>query len=175
MEPTNGLIHIYCGNGKGKTTAACGLTLRCLGAGKKVLFVQFFKNGNSSEVTALRSFENFYPLHAKTVPGRFSRMTDEQRMQACADYTRLFEDAVSQANQFDLLILDEIISSCNLKIVDEALVTSFLSKKPAHLEVVLTGRDPSDLLKSYADYITSMDKIKHPYDQGIRARKGIEF
>lgn len=175
MDHNLGFIHVYCGNGKGKTTAACGLTLRCLGAGKKVLFVQFFKNGNSSEIKALRTFENLQTMHAVTAPGRFSNMNAEQRIQASADYTKLFSDAAALSDRFDLLVLDEIISSCNLNIVSETLVIDFLDRKPEHLEVVLTGRDPSDELKKRADYITSMDKIKHPYDQGIHARKGIEF
>lgn len=172
---TQGLIHIYCGDGKGKTTAAVGLSVRAAGADKKVLFVQFFKNGNSSEIRSLQKLEGIRTLHASTVPGRFSRMSDEQRVQASSDYTELFRSAAALSENFDLLILDEIISACNLKIVDEALVTAFLDSKPDSLEVVLTGRDPSCELTSRADYITSMEKIKHPYDQGIRARKGIEF
>jgi len=172
---TKGLVHIYCGNGKGKTTAATGLAVRCLGAGKKVLFVQFFKDGNSSEIKVLEQMEHIRILHATAVYGRVSRINNDQKIQAGIDYTKLFEEAVQLAETYDLLILDEIISSCNYKIVDEKQVTAFLDTKPVHLEVVLTGRNPSEALMDRADYITSMDKVKHPYDSGIMARKGIEL
>lgn len=172
---TTGLIHIYCGDGKGKTTAATGLAVRASGAGKKVLFVQFFKNGSSSEIKPLQSLENVQTLHCVTVPGFYSRMRPEQQQQAKQDYSALFKNAASLAKEVDLLILDEIISTCNYGVVDEADLTAFLDNKPENLEVVLTGRSPSPALTERADYITSMEKIKHPYDRGIFARKGIEF
>lgn len=170
-----GLVHIYCGDGKGKTTAAVGLAVRAAGAGKNVVFTQFFKDGSSSEIGVLRGIRNIRVMHCRTVPGFWRRMDDAQRAKASADYTRLFADAVEAAKDADLLILDEILSACNHGAVAEDLLTDFLRGKPETLEVVLTGRNPSAALLDRADYVTEMRKCRHPYDRGIPARKGIEF
>lgn len=169
------MIHIYCGDGKGKTTAATGLAVRAAGAGKRVVFTQFFKDGSSSEIKALQSLENIRVMHCSTVRGFFRRMNDAEKARASEDYTRLFREVQSAAENADLLILDEIVSACNHGTVAETAVTDFLKRKPENLEVVLTGRNPSPALLEMADYITEMRKIRHPYDRGITARKGIEF
>ena len=170
-----GLIHLYCGDGKGKTTAAVGLAVRASGAGKRVIFTQFFKDGSSSEVEALKTLPGIRTIHAQTVKGFYRSMTPEQREQAREDYTALFRQVAAAGKDADLLILDEIVSACNRGVVPETLVTDFLRSKPAELEVVLTGRNPSPALMELADYITEMRKLRHPYDQGVPARKGIEF
>lgn len=170
-----GLIHIYCGDGKGKTTAAVGLAVRAAGAGKKVVFTQFFKDGSSSEVKALLGIGNIHVMHCKTVRGFWRRMDDVQKARASEDYSKLLADVITAAADADLLVLDEIVSACNHGTVAEAAVTDFLRSKPEKLEVVLTGRNPSGALLELADYVTEMRKIKHPYDMGIAARRGIEF
>lgn len=170
-----GLIHVYCGDGKGKTTAAIGLAVRAAGAGKRVVFTQFFKDGSSSEIKVLQGVENIQILHCNTVRGFWKRMTDAQKARASADYTQLLSDVARLAMDADLLVLDEIVSACNHGTIAEVAVTDFLRSKPEKLEVVLTGRDPSECLLRLADYVTQMQKIKHPYDRGIGARKGIEF
>lgn len=171
-----GLIHLYCGDGKGKTTAAAGLSIRAAGAGKRVLFVQFFKNGTSSEVKSLRQLETVRTMHSEIPHHRFSKMEEQERLQARNDYRRLLKDALETAREgLDLLVLDEVISACNHGIVPEETLIDFLRTKPERLEVVLTGRNPSAALLALADYVTEMRKIKHPYDQGVRARLGIEF
>jgi cob(I)alamin adenosyltransferase len=170
-----GLIHIYCGDGKGKTTAAVGLAVRAAGAGKHVVFTQFFKDGSSSEIKVLQGVENIQILHCNTVRGFWKRMTDTEKARARADYTQLLSEVIRLAMDADLLVLDEIISACNHGAVAEAAVADFLRSKPENLEVVLTGRNPSERLLSHADYVTQMQKIKHPYDRGIPARKGVEF
>ncbi|MBQ7875139.1 MAG: cob(I)yrinic acid a,c-diamide adenosyltransferase [Oscillospiraceae bacterium] len=170
-----GLIHIYCGNGKGKTTAATGLAVRAAGFGKKVIFTQFFKNGSSCEIKSLKKLENISLFHCETPYGLFSKMTEEEKESAKKDYSELLERALSSAEEADLLVLDEAVSSCNYGIINEERLCEFLENKPKELEVVLTGRHPSEKLLSLADYVTEMKKIKHPYDEGIGARKGIEF
>lgn len=170
-----GLIHIYCGDGKGKTTAAVGLTLRSAGAGNRVVFTQFFKDGSSSEISLLRQIPGITVLHTKTVGGFWKRMTTEQQAQASRDYTELFHIACERAKNMDLLVLDEVISACNHGAVPEEALLEFLQNKPEHLEVVLTGRNPSEALLAQADYVTEMKKIKHPFDRGVLARKGIEY
>lgn len=171
-----GLIHIYCGDGKGKTTAAVGLSVRAAGAGKRVLFVQFFKNGSSSEIKVLEQLPQVETDICKIHHGFYKRMNETERCQAQHDYTALLEDALGKARGgVDLLVLDEVISACNHRMVPEGSLVTFLKQKPAELEVVLTGRSPSDALLELADYVTEMRKEKHPYDRGVQARKGIEF
>lgn len=170
-----GLIHIYCGDGKGKTTAAVGLTLRSAGAGNRVVFTQFFKDGSSSEISLLRQIPGISVLHTKTVGGFWKRMTTEQQAQASRDYTELFHIACERAKNMDLLVLDEVISACNHGAVPEEALLEFLQNKPENLEVVLTGRNPSEALLAQADYVTEMKKVKHPFDRGVPARKGIEY
>lgn len=170
-----GLIHIYCGDGKGKTTAAVGLTLRSAGAGNRVVFTQFFKDGSSSEISLLRQIPGISVLHTKTVGGFWKRMTAEQQAQASRDYTELFHIACERAKNMDLLVLDEVISACNHGAVSEEALLEFLQNKPENLEVVLTGQNPSEALLAQADYVTEMKKVKHPFDRGVLARKGIEY
>lgn len=171
----SGLIHLYCGDGKGKTSAAAGLALRAAGAGKRVLFTQFMKDGSSSEIGVLRGIENISVLLCKKPYGFYWNMTAQQRVQAKADYARLLREALQQSAEVELLVLDEIVSACNRGVVEEAYLVDFLKSKPERLEIVLTGRDPSETLIACADYVTEMKKIKHPYDRGIAARRGIEF
>ena len=102
-------------------------------------------------------------------------MSEEEKENAAKDYGELLEKALSEAPDADLLVLDEAISSCNHKMISEERLLDFLENKPKELEVVLTGRNPSEKLLSMADYVTEMNKIKHPYDKGTPARKGIEF
>lgn len=170
-----GLIHLYCGDGKGKTTASVGLAVRAAGAGKQVLFTQFFKDGSSGEIRILESIPGVRVLVCPTHYGLFRRMTQEQKVLAQRDYSTLLEQAIREAESADLLVLDEIISACNHGTVSEERLLEFLRGKPENLEVVLTGRVPSEALQQLADYVTQMQKSKHPFDRGIAARRGIEF
>lgn len=170
-----GLVHIYCGNGKGKTTAATGLAVRAAGFGKKVVFCQFFKNGSSCEIKSLEKLGDITILHCKKSYGLFCNMDEREKESARKDYSELLEKAILEAENADLLVLDEAVSSCNHKIISEERILDFLSKKPKNLEVVLTGRNPSEKLLNAADYVTEMKKIKHPFDKSMPARKGIEF
>lgn len=171
----SGLIHIYCGDGKGKTTASVGLAVRAAGSGKKVLFTQFFKNGSSSEIAVLKSIPGITVHVNEKYFGLYIRMTDEEKEEARTAYTKLLQEVLAMAMDYDLLILDEAVSSCNHGTIPEDKVVDFLRRKPDNLEVVLTGRKPSERLVELADYVTEMKKIKHPMDDGIIARKGIEF
>lgn len=171
---TQGLIHLYCGSGKGKTTAAAGLAARMAGAGGRVVFAQFYKDGSSCEVKALAGLE-VAAMNCKTVPGRFSQMDEAARQRAREDYSRFLLSVFAAARQADLLVLDEVVSACNHGTVKEERLLALLREKPEGLEVVLTGRDPSERLLAMADYVTQMQKIKHPFDRGVAARRGIEF
>lgn len=172
-----GLIHIYCGDGKGKTTAAIGLAVRCCGAGEKVLLFQFLKENNSSERKMIEKIENI-----TVIPGRQSikfvnQMTEEEKAEMREFYKGKFEEikAMVKGGGYRMLVMDEMIATVNCGFVTEEELLEFLKEKPEELEVVMTGREPKESLCKMADYITEMKMIKHPYEQGIPARKAIEF
>ena len=167
-----GLMHLYCGDGKGKTTAAMGLALRALGQGMQVVVVQFLKNGTSGELEPLRT------LGATVFSGesgaKFTfQMNAEEKAQATKENNARLAEALQQP--CDLLILDEICAARNSGMLDEALAKQAVLERPQHREVVLTGRNPEAWMVEAADYITEMQPRRHPYEQGIPARKGIEF
>lgn len=172
-----GLIHIYCGDGKGKTTAAIGLAVRAVGSDMKVVFTQFMKGNSSSEINVLEKIENINLIFCDKQFGFVWNMTRQEKEEAKIEYTKQFEKTVRYAidNNADLLIMDEFMSCFELQFIDNKKALEFLKNKPENLEIVLTGRNPSKELCDLADYITDMQKIKHPFDNGLIARKGIEF
>lgn len=169
------MIHIYCGDGKGKTTAAMGLAIRMAGSGAHVVIGQFFKDGSSSEIGVLKTVPGITVRRCVTVPGRFFRFTPEQRQQATADYTAYLHQLMELARTAQLLVLDEAVSACNHGIIPEDVLVRFLKEQRETMEIVLTGRNPSDALLETADYVTEMKKQKHPFDEGIPARFGVEY
>ncbi len=172
-----GLVHIYCGDGKGKTTCALGLGLRACGNGMNVFMLQFLKSNHSSEHNAIRQLINFrYTTVMDSVKFVF-QMTDAEKQALKEANEAKFAEIRKEceAGKIDLLILDEAVGCVNVGLLDEAELIRFLKEKPEGLEVVLTGRDPSKALMDAADYISEIRKIKHPFDRGIEARKGIEF
>lgn len=172
----SGLVHLYCGDGKGKTTAAVGLAVRHSGRGGKVVFAQFLKDGTSGECCVLAKL-GVTVLAANPV-GKFSfRMTEEEKAETAAALDRTFDAATGFAvrERATLLVLDEICAAVNCGFLPEKTLTEFLESRPDSLEVVLTGRDPSENLQMHADYITEMKKRRHPFDEGVAAREGIEF
>ena len=171
-----GLIHLYCGDGKGKTTAAVGLSVRAAGVGKRVLFAQFLKDGSSSELNVLRALPNVEVASCGQNFGFFKSMDEQTKAAARQAYSALLEDAMRKSEDgVDLLVLDEAVAACNHGLIEETALLDFLRRRPEALEVVLTGRDPSQHLMDAADYVTEMRKRKHPFDRGIAARRGIEF
>lgn len=176
MDRMKRCMHIYCGDGKGKTTAAVGLAVRAAGYNMKVLFCQCMKDGRSSEIRMLQSLGVtccFCPEQF----GFYWNMKEDQKEEAKAAYTRLFLDAAERAGkeEYDLMIVDEFMSAYHYGLIDQKKALDFLVHRPARLELVLTGRNPGEELLELADYVTEMKKIKHPFDQGIPARKGIEL
>ena len=172
----SGLVHLYCGDGKGKTTAAVGLAVRHSGRGGKVVFAQFLKDGTSGECRVLAKL-GVTVLAANPV-GKFSfRMTEEEKAETAAALGRTFDAATGFAvrERATLLVLDEICAAVNCGFLPEKTLTEFLESRPDSLEVVLTGRDPSENLQVHADYITEMKKRRHPFDEGVAAREGSEF
>lgn len=167
-----GLVHLYCGDGKGKTTAAMGLALRALGQGMRVVVVQFLKNGTSGELEPLKKLGA--AVYSGQPGAKFTfQMNAEEKAQATKENNARLAEALQQP--CDLLILDEICAARNSGMVDEALAKQAVLERPQHREVVLTGRNPEAWMVEAADYITEMQPRRHPYEQGTPARKGIEF
>ena len=171
-----GLIHIYCGDGKGKTTAALGLGLRAWGRGFKVILVQFLKSSASGEIEALSGLENYTILRGKKGSSFSFAMSEEERKETEQMHNENLQIAIelAYANACDLLILDEGIGAVNRQLLDRKMLFHFIRNKPEKLEIVLTGRNPDQEFLELADYVTEMKKIKHPYDQGLGARVGVE-
>ena len=172
-----GMIHIYCGDGKGKTTCGMGLCLRAAGAGRKVLIYQFLKDNSSSERLALKRVPGI-TLEAGLQKEKFSfQMTEDERKERRSYYSTklavLFRKAEKEA--YELLFLDEVIYTVRAGLLPEALLLAELDHKPDTLEVVMTGQGPDEELLRRADYVTEMRKIRHPFDRGIQAREGIEY
>lgn len=170
-----GLIHLYCGEGKGKTTAAMGLALRAAGAGKRVLLLQFLKDGTSAEIGALEKVPGVDVVPQTRTFGFSWTLSPEERREAADYYGGLLGGAAARSGSYDLLVMDEAIGACAAGFIGEAELLKFLEDKPEGLEVVLTGRDPSQAMVDRADYVTEMRKIKHPFDRGIPARPGVEY
>jgi len=170
-----GLVQVYTGEGKGKTTAAVGLAVRAVGAGLTVAFVQFVKGGErSSELAVLEGLGVRVERPAVRSTGLLGDgLNDDDRVAATEAWTiaaRLIAGADHQ-----LVVLDEINVAMHYGLVAEADVLAALDARPAAVEVVLTGRGASPALIAMADLVTEMVPVKHPFDAGIPARRGIEY
>ena len=171
MEQT-GLVHLYYGDGKGKTTAAMGLALRALGSGKRVAVLQFLKGGQSGEIPLLEQ------LGAKLYRGKAGQKFVFQMNDAEKAETRALQNvnlAAAMAEPADLLVLDEAGSAWELDMVDKALLRQAVLQRPAGQECVLTAHAAPQWMLDAADYVTEMKCLRHPYQKGIAARKGIEY
>ena len=164
--------HLYWGDGKGKTTAAMGLALRALAAGKKVVIVQFLKSAVSGEITGLEKL-GAVVYRGKSEQKFVSQMTDEERAVTREIQTENLKKALSE--NADLLILDEACAAWKYDMVDRELLRSAVESPVEDREIVLTGREPADWMRETADYETEMRCHKHPYSRGVKARKGVEL
>lgn len=170
------MIHVYHGDGKGKTTAAMGLALRMLAAGRRVV-VQFLKDGESREARLLAGHFGV-PVFAGKASDKFTwSMTSEELAATRELHDGNLASALAELEgaQEGLLVLDEALDALSKGLVDEALVDRALDMSARGIEVALTGRAPSRMIVDKADYITEMRCEKHPYAQGICARKGVEY
>jgi len=176
VRKETGLIQIYTGNGKGKSTAAFGLALRAMGSGLRVVIIQFMKKGEwYGEINAFAqlpkievfSFGGHGFLKKGQPPG--------------ADHLAQAQNALNKAGEImmdnwaDMLILDELTNALYFELITEEEARALLALKPPHIELVITGRYAPDYLMESADLITEMVEIRHPYRLGITARRGIEY
>lgn len=204
-EKHTGMFHIYCGDGKGKTTAAIGAAVRAAGAGLKVCFVQLMKSGESSELSVIKNIQNITVQSVINPYGFTWKMTvsEKEKLRKLNDETiEMLINAIgnksdasdgnlsnsSQSNNaagkfmynevngwFDMIIIDELMSAYQNELVGKPLVFSLIERCKGNTELIFTGRNPSDELMEKADYITEMKCQRHPYEKGVSARLGIEL
>lgn len=172
-----GLIHIYCGDGKGKTTAAAGLALRAAGQGMKVHFIQFLKGSETGEINLLKHINGISVERCDRNYGFYNTMSDKDKAEIISCHNKMLSNAIELAEQeiVDMLIMDEFNAAYNYGLLDKAAAEKFIINKPKHLELIITGRNPDVKFIEKADYISCISAIKHPYEKGIIARKGIEY
>jgi len=187
-----GYIHIYTGDGKGKTTAAIGLAVRALGAGKRVLFLQFMKSRGayrehavlarlSPALTLVTLGKPFYVAReGADIGGLTSKVVTIAPGQPPADYKNAMAEGVEQARkavssgEYDMVVLDEIIVAAHFELVSSQQILDILSSRLDSVELILTGRDASAELIARADLVTNMQNVKHYYDRGILSRAGVD-
>ena len=173
-ELQSGLIHVYTGSGKGKTTAAIGLGLRAVGNNFKVHMVQFMKGRRYSEIDGIERL----PLFSVSQHGRDEFVSKENPEQIDIDMAKegfSYAKKIINENKFNMVILDEINVAVDFNLISLNNVLSLMQDKPNSLELILTGRYAHPSIIKQADLVTEMLEIKHPYQKGIESRKGIDF
>ncbi len=172
-----GLIHLYTGDGKGKTTAALGLLLRAYGHGMRVVLVQFLKGRDTGELHALQKLPGVTVLRHTRAIGFYKTASERDKAEMSRQNNENLSEAVRLTDEglCDLLVLDEICAAYQTRSLDTALADKLIFSKPPGLELVLTGRAAPPAFIDAADYVTVFEKRKHPYDRGVTAREGIEF
>lgn len=174
MADRIGLIHLYTGDGKGKTTAAIGLAVRAAGRGLTCRIIQFMKGATTSgETAALAAIENIaIDRVGLNMIGPNPPAADEVRLSLIP---AMEAARAAVGGKFDLVVLDEIITACSAGLLSEASLISLCEEKDESVELILTGRGATGELIARADYVTEMKSVKHPYERGRTARSGIEF
>jgi cob(I)alamin adenosyltransferase len=169
-----GYVHVYTGDGKGKTTAAIGAGIRALGANKKVCMIQFMKGQKTSEIETIDKLKNFDIF-------RFGSKNFVDKNNITEEDIKLAENGLNKAEQiinstdYDLIILDEIIVAVDFKLLEEDKIINIIKNKPKKLEIIFTGRYASKKLIEIGDIVTEMKEIKHPFKEGMKPREGFEF
>ena len=171
-----GLIHIYTGDGKGKTTASIGISVRAKSRGLRTMFVQFFKEKNiGSEISTLQDIGIETLVFDKVKSPFFNPDIDKSLLRAETNEALSQMRDIFARNDFDLIVLDEFICLITEGVLTEEEAAEFLLGKPFELELVLTGKGATRRIIELADYVTDMKNIKHPYNRNLSARRGIEF
>ena len=166
------MLHVYYGEGKGKTTSAAGLAIRALGHGQKVFFLQFLKSGTSGELAVLRQ-AGASVFSGKAGTKFVSQMTEEEKKETARIHNCFLESAKDA--EWDLLILDEACAAVSAGMIDEEMLRGVVLDNCTVKENVITGRNPRPWILEAAVYLTEMKCVRHPYELGIMAREGVEF
>ena len=170
---TKGYVHVFTGNGKGKTTAALGLSIRAAGAGLKVFFAQFVKKGEYSEIKALKRFNDFITVEQFGL-GRFTNKRPKpEDIRAAREGLKRIKQIMS-TEKYDLIILDEANVAVKLGLITVQDLLTIIISKPHETELVITGRYAPARIMDIADIVTEMKATKHYYQEGVKARIGIE-
>lgn len=169
------MLQIYCGDGKGKTTAALGLAVRAAGAGKRVHIIQMMKGRDTSELEALRKIPQITLRRCDRDYGFTFSMSDEDRAEITERHNELLREAERMMGEIDLLILDEFNCAYRSGLLDRDMARRFILSAKDEREIVLTGRGPDEKFIEEADYVSEISALKHPYTRGIAARRGIEY
>jgi len=176
MIEKNGLVMVFTGNGKGKTTTALGMALRAWGQGMKILILQFIKGSTTyGELLASAKLEGLEirPLGEGFITAGNGKDLEDHRLAARRALEEARREVVS--GWWDMVILDEIIYAVGFKMLTEEDLLELISQKPPGTHLVLTGRNAPQSLIDRAGLVTEMKEVKHPYAQGVKAQKGVEF
>ncbi len=169
-----GLVQIYTGNGKGKTTAAFGLAIRAAGRGLNVLILQFLKPSDGfGEQIAIQRFPNI-ELQSLGLDHFVGKNPAQEDVLVAQEALKKASEMMA-SRKYDVVILDEAVNAVRLSLITDSELIDVLKGRPEHIEVILTGRGITPKLAEYADLVTEMVLVKHPFDKGIQARVGIEF
>ncbi|MCR5107670.1 MAG: cob(I)yrinic acid a,c-diamide adenosyltransferase [Lachnospiraceae bacterium] len=176
----SGLIHLYYGNGKGKTTAAYGMALRAIAAGYGVMAVRFCKGSLSGEAEKLKELGAL--VYSCKEDERFIKeLSDKEKDKLRINQDRIIEEVFEKEKESSdkgvrsFIILDELTQAFSKDLLDKEKTRKYLENKESETEIVITGRDPEEWMMDISDYITEFKCIRHPYDKGIGARIGIEY
>lgn len=199
------MIQLYTGDGKGKTTAAVGQAVRAVGSGYRVMFCQFMKGGESGELEVLKGLPQVEIYRCEREFPFFNAMTDRDKEEITEIHNAIIRNIIRRFDGLNntgnisvngsgavglMVVLDEITYPLNWGLIDVSLFKDLVGKMKAlyngrsgdsgeeslsRIELVLTGREPDRFILENADYITEMKKLRHPFDRGIQARKGIEY
>ena len=175
-----GLLMVHTGDGKGKTTAALGLALRAFGAGLRVLILQFIKGGQTyGELNAIKLLEKIPDAQGKIKIqqcglGFIDKKNFDEHKKFAQETLKLAEKEIL-SGEWDLIILDEINYAVKFGLISETEILETIKKRPAEVHLLLTGRDVLPKIIEVADLVTEMTLIKHPFQQGVKAQRGIEF
>lgn len=178
MVLTTGLVEVYMGDGKGKTTAALGQAMRSAGCGLKVYMVQFLKGNETGELESCKKlYPEFQIFRFENPRGFFWTLNDTEKAELMKEIDNAFSFCrrVVQNNECDVLILDEIMGVLQNKLFPVENVINLIKNKPQTMEIIMTGRTAPQEIIDMADLVTEMKEIKHYYEKGIPARKGIEY
>lgn len=172
-----GLVHIYTGNGKGKTTACAGLALRMAGSGGRVLYSFMQKGFKSSEVRMLEKIDNIDVFQVCTIRKFSHFLNEDEKKEYSRQHREGIREIVERASQgsYDMVVVDEAMGAINEKALGMDDIKELIQKRSPGCEIVLSGRNAPDELVGMADYVSEINLIKHPYEKGIKARKGIEY
>ncbi len=171
------MIQLYTGDGKGKTTAAIGQAIRAAGAGYEVIFAQFMKGNDSGELHSIKELNNVRIVRSEKAFGFYHTLTETEKTELCRVHNKILDELLQAAEEKScrMFILDEVTYPLNWQLLDWEKLKKLLSYSEKDTEFVLTGRNAPDFLFDRADYITEMKAMRHPYEKGLPARKGIEY